>query len=248
MIGLLLALAAAGLAAGFVSGLMGVGGGIIMTPVLHYLAGYTWPEAVALSLFVIAVQAPVGLWRHHGKGVVKMRMALPLVAGGIGGVALGIWLEPRVGVPALKIFFALLMAFAAYRLVKDGIPRREGWRPHTAILIIIGFAAGVVSRLLGVGGGILTVPVLALMGVSPHVAVGSSLVPVWTNAVAASAVNLAQDLPWQQAIPLAIGALAGAPIGVWAAHALDARRLRRVVAGGLVLVALLVAFDALRAA
>ncbi len=233
-------LLAAGLAAGIVSGLFGVGGGIVMTPILHYLLGHTWADAVALSLFVIAVQAPIGLWRHHKKAAVHWAMAAPLIAGGIVGVALGHWLLPRIDVPWLKVGFAVLMAFAAYRMIAKVQPR-DGDGPGAGILVALGFGAGVVSRLLGVGGGILTVPVLVLAGVPAHIAVGTSLVPVWTNALVASLVNLADGLAWTAGIPLALGAVVGAPAGVWAAHALPEQQLRRVVAVGLALVAVYVA-------
>lgn len=244
-----LILVATGLAAGVVSGLMGVGGGIVMTPVLHYFVGLGWTDAVALSLFVIAVQSPVGIWRHHRKGAVSMRVAGPLVVGGAVGVVLGIWLEPRIGVPVLKAAFAVLMVAAGYRLV-DPLPARrtnalDDAAPSTVGLGVMGAAAGVVSRLLGVGGGIVTVPMLVLGGVVVHVAVASSLVPVWTNAAVASGFNLAGGLDWMQGLPLAIGAVVGAPLGVSAAHRLAAEGLRKVVASGLLVVALLVLVDAL---
>jgi hypothetical protein len=265
-----------GLAAGFISGLMGVGGGIVMTPVLHYAIGLAWPDAVALSLLVIAVQSPVGVWRHHRRGAVRLRLAWPIVAGGVVGVAVGVWLEPRIGVPWLKIAFAALMLGAGYRLVAGDDDRRRARRgtsaattandgqaattpsarppapdsagpgaaPGAVPLAALGVAAGVVSRLLGVGGGIVTVPMLALTGIAAHVAVGTSLVAVWTNAALASSVNLAQGLAWQAGIPLAVAAIAGAPLGVRAAHALPERALRTVVSGGLAAVAFIVLLDA----
>lgn len=247
--GALWILLATGLAAGFISGLMGVGGGILMTPVLHYALELPWPDAVALSLLVIAVQSPVGIWRHHRRRVVSARIAWPLIAGGGVGVVAGVWLEPRIGVPWLKLAFAVLMLAAGHRLIDGRAPTAQGRPtpspPGPAPLAGLGVAAGIVSRLLGVGGGIVTVPMLSLGGVAPHVAVGTSLVAVFTNAAVASSINLAQGLDWTAGIPLAIAAVAGAPLGVRAAHALPERGLRVVVAGGLVAVAFAVLFDAL---
>ncbi len=234
-------LLAAGLAAGIISGLFGVGGGIVMTPVLHYILGFSWVDAVALSLFVIMVQSPVGLWRHHKKGAVAWRTGAALAAGGVAGVLVGHWLLPQLHIPWLKLAFALLLAFAAYQMTRRYHSDSTKLAPRPAVLVALGAAAGLVSRLLGVGGGILTVPILVLMGVPAHVAVGSSLVPVFTNALLASAVNLATGLAWLQGVPLAIGAVVGATVGVWAAHALPERGLRGVIAGGLVLVALYIA-------
>lgn len=235
-------LLAAGLAAGLVSGLFGVGGGIVLTPVLHYILGYAWADAVALSLLVITVQAPLGIYQHARRDAVRPRLALPLATGGLGGVLLGAWLLPRIQVPWLKLAFAALMVFAAWRMVGRIQARRdEGRGLNAPLLLALGFAAGVVSRLLGVGGGILTVPVLALLGVPAHLAVGTSLVSVWTNATFATVLNLIAGIDWTDGVLLAAGALAGVPAGVWAAHALPETGLRRVIAGGLTVAAVYVA-------
>ncbi len=235
----LAAFALAGVAAGFVSGLMGVGGGIVMTPVLHYILKQPWHEAVALSLFAIALQSPLGLYRHHRKGAVSWRLALPLVAGGAAGVVVGVWLEPRIGVPWLKLAFAGAMVFAAVRLIQR--PRLGHAHLRAPVLAGIGFGAGVISRLLGIGGGLVTVPVLALSGVAIHVAVGSSLVPVFSNAAVATLGNVGRDLPWLGGLLMAGFALAGAWMGVESAHKLPETGLRRIFAGALFALAAYVA-------
>ncbi len=237
--GELVAFALAGLAAGAVSGLMGVGGGIVMTPVLHYVLKQPWHEAVALSLFAISLQSPLGLFRHYRKGAVSWRLALPLVLGGAFGVAAGVWLEPRIGVPWLKLGFAAAMVFAAVRLVQR--PRTGGAHLAWPALAFIGVGAGVISRLLGIGGGLVTVPLLALSGVAIHVAVGSSLAPVFTNAAVATLGNVGRDLPWLGGLLMAAFALAGAWVGVEAAHKLPERGLRGLFAGALMILAVYVA-------
>ncbi len=227
----------AGFIAGFASSLFGVGGGIIMTPVLHYILHWPWHEAVTLSLAVITVQAPIGIWRHHTRKSVSMRLAWPIILGGIVGVLLGIALIPRIGIPWLKITFALLMIFAATRLIHPNVEARLD-HPHWIILLLLGIGAGLISRLLGIGGGILTVPALALMGVPVHLAVGSSLVPVWTNAAAATILSAIHGIAWTAAIPFIAGAIPGALLGVRAAHALPELQLRRIFSGALLLAAL----------
>lgn len=228
----------AGLVAGFASGLLGVGGGIVMVPMLHYVIGIPFAEATLLSLFVIMVQAPMGVWRHHRKGAVDWQLGSWLTVGGVSGVILGRWLQPQIAVPWLKVLFAAIMGFAAYRLLAKSSEEGRA-RPKPVVIVTLGFIAGVLSRLLGIGGGILTVPVLALLGVPVHVAVASSLVPVWTNATFASILSLLDGLDWLVAVPLAAAALLGAPLGVKAAHALPERRLRQVVAVALGAISLL---------
>ncbi len=229
----------AGLAAGFASGLLGVGGGIVMVPVMHYLLGIPFAEATVLSLFVIMIQSPIGLWRHQRRGVVDWAIGAWLTVGGVSGVILGRSLQPMIETSWLKVLFGTVMAFAAYRLMSPAISVPDR-RHHPALVIALGFFAGLLSRLLGIGGGILTVPVLVLMGVPPHVAVASSLVPVFTNATFASALAFVDGLDWAIAIPLALAAVLGAPLGVKAAHALPEKRLRQVVAVALGAVAVFI--------
>ncbi len=232
-----------GLAAGIISGLLGVGGGIVITPVLHYGVGMDWADAVALSLFVIAVQSPIGVWRHARKGAVDWRLAIPLTLGGAGGVALGHWLLPRTPVTALKVLFAALLAAGAWRMGRPAKPHTG--HPQTWQVAVFGVLAGTISRLLGVGGGIVTVPLLGLTGVVVHVAVGTSLVPVFTNAAIASGANLAHGLAWTRGILLAIGAIGGSILGVKIAHALPETGLRKVVSIAMVVAAAAILIEAL---
>lgn len=235
-----LALLAVGLLAGALSALFGIGGGFVMVPLLHYAGGVEWHHATALSLVAIAVQSPTGVLQHARRGAVDWRLAVPMCLGGAVGVACGVVLEPRIDVPWLKLLFALLMLFAAWRItarrpgVEGALPGRLG----LPSLLALGALSGTLGKLLGIGGGLLTVPVLAMTGTPIHAAVGSSLAPVFTNAALASGEALAGGLDAWAAVPLALGALAGVPAGAAAAHRLDERGLRKVFAGGLVVAAL----------
>lgn len=229
-----------GVGAGFLSALFGIGGGIAMVPALHYGLGYAWPQATAVSLAAIAITTPTGVYQHARRGAVDWALAWPLAVGGVGGVAAGAWLQPRIDVPWLKVLFAGLMALAAWRLVRPSLHAR--WRTrHWAFLLALGVACGVVSKLLGIGGGLLSVPALALTGTAIHAAVGSSLVPVFTNAAFASADHLAQGVDLRPALALAVGGLAGVPFGARAAHGLADQGLRRVFAVALTLAAVAIA-------
>lgn len=227
-------LLAIGLLAGILSALFGIGGGFVMVPLLHYVGHVEWHLATALSLVAIAVQSPSGVWQHARRGAVNWRLAVPMCVGGVAGVWLGIWAEPHVPVPWLKVLFAVLMLLAAWRMTAELPPAGSPHRLGIPALVLLGVASGLVGKLLGIGGGLVTVPVLALSGVAVHLAVGSSLVPVFTNAAMASAQALATGLDWLPAVPMALGALAGVPLGATIAHALHEQGLRRVFAAGLV--------------
>jgi uncharacterized membrane protein YfcA len=233
----ILGLLAAGGLAGVLSALFGIGGGIVLVPVLHYLLGFGWVEATQLSLVAIMVQSPTGVWQHARRGAVDWKVALPLALAGLVGVFLGAALQPHLATAWLKVLFAALMLLAALRLALPKAhlePSAAARRLGPVGLSALGLFAGVIAKLLGIGGGLVTVPVLTLTGLPVHLAVGSSLVPVFTNAAVASSQAFAQGLDWLPAVPLALGALAGVPFGARMAHAMKEQGLRRVFAGGLV--------------
>jgi uncharacterized membrane protein YfcA len=111
-------IAAIGLIAGVLSGLLGVGGGVLFVPGLVFVAGLTQVDAEATSLLAIIPVALLGAWRQHGYGNLRLGdgvvIGLLSVVGAIGGVALANVLSGR----ALRVLFALLMLSAAYQLVR----------------------------------------------------------------------------------------------------------------------------------
>lgn len=230
-------LVALGAAAGFLSTLFGIGGGVLIVPVLVYVAGLDFPTATAVSLMAMLAHPPLGVYQHARRGAVNWRLALLLAVGGAVGVAAGIILAPHVPIPWLKLLFAVVMLAAAWRLVA----RPAATAPAAATastLLALGVVAGLVSRLLGVGGGLVTVPVLVLLGNAVHTAVGSSLVAVFTNAALASAVSLQAGADWHPAAPIAFGAVCAATFGTRAAHRLDAKPLSRLFAAALTVAAI----------
>ncbi len=113
-----------GVAAGFVAGMFGVGGGILFVPALTLAAGLGQVQAEATSLVAIVPVAAVGAWRQHGYGNVRVRDAGVLgvlsVLGGLAGVALSNVLPER----ALRIGFALLVLVIAAQLARSALGRK----------------------------------------------------------------------------------------------------------------------------
>lgn len=236
----------AGLLAGLAAGLFGVGGGVVMVPVLHYLLGLPFVLSTQVSLFVITVNTPFGLWRQHKHGNVRWRHGLGLTLGGAVGVAVAILLRPFVPVDALKVVFAAVGLFAAYRMFRPLVLERHGHNP--LVLVLAGLAGGMAAHWLGIGGGLIMVPALVFLGLSIHHAVATSLVAVFTNA----AVSTLWDLPvlvheLPRAIPLAIGAVVGIRLGVRTANRTHPTGLRRAFAVFLGLMALYILYDTLLA-
>lgn len=232
-----------GLVAGVVSGLFGVGGGIVVVPALMLLAGLPFRDAVAASLLFIALSAPLGAYRHWRAGNVRIRLGLLLGATGFVGVLLGEWAGRRASDEGLVLGFALILALAARQLAYAP-PPRDG-RLATPLVALIGLAGGFVAKLFGVGGGIVVVPALALNGIPIHAAVGTSLLSVATNGSLSTLVNLLQGHSWLPfAIPTAIGALIGIQLGAWQANRIQAESLRRLFSILLLLVAVMMAREA----
>lgn len=233
----MVALLATGALAGFLSALFGIGGGIVMVPVLHYVLGIPWHDATAYSLLAIAAMTPLAVLQHAQRGAVQWRLGAWMAAGGAVGVFVGQWLEPQVPIPYLKLGFAVLLLFAAWRM-RSG-PTQARWHTqHPAMLVATGLVCGVSAKLLGIGGGLISVPVLTMLGTPIHVAVASSLVPVFSNGAVATAGKLAEGASLWLGLVLAAGGVTGIPLGTRAAHALNATRLRRVFCVALVLAAL----------
>lgn len=106
-----------GLAAGVLSGLFGVGGGILFVPALVVIAGLPQVEAAATSLAAMIPVAAVGAWRQHSRGNVRWRPALLLGFTSIAGIAGGAALAESLPEDALRTLFALLLLAVAARLV-----------------------------------------------------------------------------------------------------------------------------------
>jgi uncharacterized membrane protein YfcA len=247
-----------GILAGTASGLFGVGGGFLMTPVQFWLylsGGLDSTLATRLAFGTsLAVMIPTmisGALAHHGRGAVNWKAAVPMgcaaVFGGLAGGTLAAHLPGIV----LRTFFALLIIIMAIRMV---------WHIHTCpvceprgssvIYILIGFLIGVISGLAGVGGGVLLVPVLViLLGYPMHTAVGTSsacLIFSSAGGVAAYIINgtgVAGLPPFSAGYVdlvvvaiLAITTIPFARLGVRIAHSYSGRNLQIVFAGLLVLI------------
>lgn len=246
-----LLVALAGVLAGVASGLFGVGGGVLMVPaVLYLLPGTAFKAATAASLLVIVGSAGVGVWGHHRKRSVDFRRALPLAVGGFLTTAVSVLLVERVDNALLQALFGLLLAGTGLRMAFAATPRPRAFTPwgERAYLFGLGALGGVLSGAFGIGGGILMVPGLVLAGLGMHLAVGTSLLAVWGNALSGTLAKGALGYgPTLLAVglPLVLGAVPGIHYGAKLAHRLHADRLKRAFGLFLVVVGLGMTFDAL---
>jgi uncharacterized membrane protein YfcA len=166
------------IAIGVSLGLLGSGGSIITVPVLVYLIGQDEKVAIAGSLFVVGSIALVGSLQYVKVGLVDWRNVLVFGIPGMGGTYLGAMIAAFVpGVMQLALF-ALVMLLASYMMLRPVELTDEEREPRETWKIAIdGLIVGVITGLVGVGGGFLIVPALVLLGGIPiHKAVATSLV------------------------------------------------------------------------
>ena len=168
-----------GLVAGFLSGLFGVGGGILIVPALVLLLGFTQRLAHGTSLAAVLPIAIASLTTYAFEDKVDWKVGALLAVGAVAGAVIGTHILHRLPHDTLAIAFAVLLVATAVRLLLDhsDAGERGDLHPITVVtLIIVGLITGVLAGLLGVGGGIFVVPAMVVgYGIPAAVAKGTSL-------------------------------------------------------------------------
>ena len=257
MLTILLAYAAVGAVAGVLAGLFGIGGGLVIVPMLIFAftrQGIA-PElmmhlALATSMASIMFTAISSFLAHHRRGAVRWDIVRRVTAGILLGTLLGSTVASRMPTAALKAFFVVFLYYVSYTLLFGKKPKPSRQLPGNAGMFGMGNLIGVVSSWVGIGGGTLSVPFMLWCNVAPHTAVGTSAAIGFPIAVAGTVGYIlnglaAQGLPAWSVGFVYLPALAGivaasvltAPLGVRLAHALPVDKLKRGFALLLVVVA-----------
>jgi len=190
------------LAIGISLGLLGGGGSTLTVPVLHYGFGIAAHDAIATSLIVVAATSAVALIAHARRG--NVRWSLGVSFGGASMVAayVGGRFAQHLPGPVLLRGFAIVMAVAGVAMLLRGRSRaatREARREtHPVAVGAIGLVVGLLTGVLGAGGGFLIVPALTLTGLAMHEAVATSLLVIAMNSAAGLAGSITQasiDVP-----------------------------------------------------
>ncbi|MHB9026063.1 MAG: sulfite exporter TauE/SafE family protein [Armatimonadota bacterium] len=272
----LLGLPVLGVAVGFASGLFGVGGGFMLTPLLIALFGIAPSIAVGSGLGQMVFVSITAARKHAAAGYVDHRLAAwmspGVVAGAFVGKAILDWLNSLgqitvaghsfpAAVLILNLMFILLLTSTAVRLWLEDPAAREGlgdgplrWsegpvpielpasgiKPFSALTLLIGGGvAGVMAGLLGVGGGIIVVPLLVYgFGISLRQAIGTSSALVLVSSVIGTLLHLfAGHVNLVLVAILLLGSTLGVHAGVRQSHRLPVTRLRQAFALLVLLVA-----------
>ena len=243
-----LALLATGLLAGILGALLGLGGGIFLVPALTILFDLPIRVAVGTSLVgVIATSAGVAAVAARGRGAdvsLALRLEVATTAGAIGGGWLAGWMSAQmlsIVFAAIVFFTAGYLFYKARRKVNQPEPERlfrQDYKPRRWPMgLSVAGLAGMVSGLLGVGGGFIKVPVMyAMMDVPLGVATATSNFMVGITAAASVFVYYGRgDIHPLIVVPTALGVFIGAMLGVYALSRLRVAWLRLGLIGLLVL-------------
>ncbi len=245
---IVLALLVTGLAAGVLGALLGLGGGIFLVPALTILFGLPIRVAVGTSLVgVIATSAGVAAVTRRGRGA-DVGLALRLEVATTAGAIAGGWLAGLVSGQVLSILFAGVVFFTAGYLFYKGRRQAKGPEPERLFRqdyrprrwpagLSVSSLAGMISGLLGVGGGFIKVPVMyGVMEVPLGIATATSNFMVGITAAASVFVYYGRgDIHPLVVVPTALGVFIGAMLGVYALSRLRATWLRTALIGLLVL-------------
>lgn len=238
-----------GLGAGLIAGLFGVGGGVLLVPVLVLVLGRDQHVAHATSLVAVTLAATAGAVRFGFEGAIAWPGAAAMGLGAVIGAQGGAALMTRVPAARLRQIFAALLVLLAVRFlvsgagptgVDDAVPRLDVLL--MSLHFLAGVVGGIVSALLGVGGGVINVPALTLLfGYGQHVAEGTSLAVI-APAALAGAISHSRDgyTDWRLGLLLGTSAVVGAVAGASVALGLDALVLTRMFGSLLAVMAILV--------
>jgi uncharacterized membrane protein YfcA len=222
--------------------ILGGGGSILTVPIFVYVMGYPAKQAIAMSLPVVGATSLVGAIGHWRSGNFNVRAALAFGTLAVIGARLGAELARLVpGVIQLSLL-GCIMLVAATLMLRPRAGETTGvtveQRPVQARLVVmtaiglVGLGVGVLTGLVGIGGGFLFVPALVLLGRLPmKAAVGTSLFVIAASTAAASLGYHGQAVvPWGVVIAFSLIAIVGILIGTRVVRHVSARALRRAFA------------------
>lgn len=255
---LLIELLALGLCTGFLAGLLGIGGGMLMVPFLTFIltqrgvsADLAVKMAIATSMATILFTSISSVRAHHKRGAVRWDLVKGLAPGIVlGGLIAGAGVFAALKGSWLALVFAVFVAFSATQMLLNKKPAPSRQMPGMAGQLGAGTGIGFISGLVGAGGGFISVPFMTWCNVSMHNAVATSAALGFPIALAntfgyvVGARNMANPLPGSfgylylpALVVIALASVSMAPLGVKAAHALNVAQLKRVFAGLLYLLA-----------
>ena len=250
MISILAMYSAVGAVAGILAGLLGIGGGLVIVPMLVFcLTRQGIPDhaimhlALGTSMASIMFTAVSSFWSHHKRGAVVWIVVRRIVLGIFIGTFFGTFVAAGLSTPILKGFFVVFLYYVGIQMLTGKKPMPGRQLPGRTGMFGVGNIIGLVSSLVGIGGGTLSVPFMLWCNIPMHQAIGTSAAIGFPIAVAGTVGYIynglsAANLPEYTLGFVYLPALAGliitsvmtAPLGVRLAHSLPVDKLKRFFA------------------
>jgi uncharacterized membrane protein YfcA len=234
-----------GATVGSVLGLIGAGGAILAVPGLVAVLGLSATAATTSSTIIVGSAALAGVIRRKNSGTVKVQMGLTFSAIGIAGTFLGTALLKIVPENIVLIIFAVLMFSAAYalccRTTPEVAPDSPADKPRWLAIVVAATVVGILTGLLGIGGGFLIVPALVIfLKVPAKIAAGTSLVAIAANSLLAFLLRFEfwDQIPVAEIAIFTLSAIIASVLLTPLSTKLNSKLLQRLFSGVVVIVAL----------
>lgn len=247
---LILEMALLGACTGFLAGLLGIGGGMLMVPFITliltsqgYPPDYTVKMAVATSLATICFTSLSSVRAHHQRGAVLWPIVRLLAPGILLGSVVGAQVAVALPGKILGVLFAIFVAFSATQMFLNRKPKPSRTLPGRLGTFGMGWVIGMLSSLVGAGGAFVSVPFMTWCNVKIHDAVGTSAALGFPIALAGTLGYMwaGQDLPQMPAgsvgylylpglLVVSLASISTAPLGARTAHRMDIQPLKKVFA------------------
>jgi hypothetical protein len=229
---------------GLALGTLGGGGSILTVPVLVYVLGFDAKLAIAMSLPVVGAAALVGVISHWRAGNVRLQTAAIFgsvaMVGSYAGARASVWFSAR----AQLLILGTVMVAAAVSMLRNAAQDEgpESLPPHPALLLAVALAVGLLTGLIGIGGGFLIVPALVILGRVPmKAAVGTSLLVIALNSTSGFLGHYGREVvPWGFVVRFTSVAMLGILAGTALVHHIPTRQLKRAFALLLVIIGALI--------
>lgn len=238
---------ALGAFAGLLAGLLGVGGGLVIVPILTFLFTaqhlpheYIAHLAIGTSLATIIFTSVSSMRAHHGRAAVEWGLFRRIAPGILTGTLAGSWVAARLSTGFLKGFFVAFIYYVALQMILDIKPKSHRQLPGNFGMFGTGNVIGGVSSLVGIGGGTMSVPFMLWCNIPFHSAIGTSAaigLPIALSGAAGYLLNglMVKGLPpyslgflyLPALIGISVASVMTAPLGARLAHNLPVRKLKR---------------------
>ncbi len=253
-----LAYMALGAAGGFFAGLMGIGGGTVLVPILamlfaaqHFPPQHVLHLALGTSMAVIVFTSISSMRAHHSHGAVLWPVVFNITPGILFGTLLGSVLASHIPTRPLAVFFALFVFAVAVQMMLNIKPHPGRELPGKPGMFAVGSGIGALSALVAIGGGALSVPFMSWCNVKVHQAIGTAAAIGFPIAVGGAIGYILNGLGHGETLPagsfgfvhlpatawVATVSVLFAPLGARTAHRLPVATLKRIFAAILVLLA-----------